>query len=71
MMAVDYQTEFWQYGLLLLVLTGLSGTVQSFGSQAYGTWSDGTSSTHQSYGNMQFDTYQRGARTTSCTSRRF
>jgi hypothetical protein len=50
---------------------GLSGTVQSFGDQAYGQWRDDTRSTHQNFGDTQYDTYQRGNQTTRCTSQHF
>ena len=47
---------------------GLSGTVQSFGDQAYGQWRDDTRSTHQNFGDTQYDTYQRGNQMMRCTS---
>ena len=53
------------------VSPGLSGTVQSFGDQAYGQWRDDTRSTRQNFGDTQDDTYQRGNQTTRWTSQHF
>ena len=49
----------------------LSGTVQSFGDQAYGQWRDDTWSTHQNFGDTQYGIYQRGNQTTRGTSQQF